>query len=555
MWFVAPIWLLGLVPWAVLAAWLFLSRRRRVHVPFVRLWRGPAMPARARRGFELPPVPVLLALLALFAAVFAMARPAVEHGGGASEPGVTLVVDRGLTMSARGISDLRYRESFADVAEALRARFGSLQVEVIAVPGDATPWQGSLEQALQRIKGLAPTAMDSRAALNAILEQRRAARSAPMIVISDCPLQTGAALHVSPETGVRDVGITTLAARERPSPQVMVRVRNESDLSTADLVISSDGPPLEQHMDLPDLHRERDYFVSLPRIGSVVSAELRVSDDLPADDRAWLAREGSSPRIEPRATLPQELRRVIDVYRRERPDTEGSARLAVVTDRAQLPADAPAIVAAPADGPGVSGAVEVRPHPVTDHVNWTGLPQPLRLAGNAPDGWLPIVSIDGHPVVSVSPQPPNRLWMGFDAREWARTLDYVIFWTNAFDWAGGGGEVLAGHPLAARTPEWQPVQPTGDAPGLQPGLYRRSDGAIRAFNASAEAVAQRSRGTGNWRRALSTLTPRRGFAEWTDGLLVAAVASLLLAVLSWRRAPEAAQAPGLAQVARSRASA
>src|SRR5947209_20519577 len=97
--FLSPVWLLTLVPWALLAAWLLRGRRRRVKVPFLHLWRGPLPLEIPKRGWRTPPIWLALVLLALLAALLAAARPVVRPHRMAGAP-LTIMVDRGMSMSA-----------------------------------------------------------------------------------------------------------------------------------------------------------------------------------------------------------------------------------------------------------------------------------------------------------------------------------------------------------------------------------------------------------------------------------------------------------------------
>src|SRR5262245_10806898 len=94
-------WLTILILWAVLSAWMLWSRVRiaPTHVPFVQLWRGTTRPIRGGRLFTLPPLAIWAVLLAIAAAIFGAAGPAMRRDARA---GVTVIIDRGITMSAGG---------------------------------------------------------------------------------------------------------------------------------------------------------------------------------------------------------------------------------------------------------------------------------------------------------------------------------------------------------------------------------------------------------------------------------------------------------------------
>src|SRR5213595_3126360 len=90
-----PIWLFALVPWAALTVWLLWGRRRRVDVPFLDLWEGPEKGERTTRLLHVPPLALMLAIIALMLAVLAAAGPRAAAGGRGT---AVVVVDHGITM-------------------------------------------------------------------------------------------------------------------------------------------------------------------------------------------------------------------------------------------------------------------------------------------------------------------------------------------------------------------------------------------------------------------------------------------------------------------------
>src|SRR5215207_6661400 len=121
MTFAAPLWLLGLFPLAAVVAYLLWGRRRRVDVPFLALWPARDEGAvRVRRRATPPPIALALALLAMLLAILAAGRPAV-HVPGARDP-LTVIVDRGWSMSAAGVLPGRH-----PIFEQLGATLGPAQ--------------------------------------------------------------------------------------------------------------------------------------------------------------------------------------------------------------------------------------------------------------------------------------------------------------------------------------------------------------------------------------------------------------------------------------------
>ena len=552
----APWWLLGLAPWSAVVLYLLWGRRRRADVPFLDLWQVPAEGVRVRRRVSPPPVALALAILAMLLGVLAAARPEVRGPWGGSA--VSIVIDRGYTMSARGATDdTRVGDALAALEKALRAGAPLRGAERSVVPG---PGPESSDVADLRLPpARTPTAVDTRDALSAATRAALARTDGPVIVVSDQPhgFDDARVVRVPPAHPVRNARIVLLAAREGAPAQVMVRLRGGAGIGPTRVRVTSAGASAERDAEL-QTDADVDVFVDLPRLGDFVKAELLVTDDQPADDAAWLVRESSWPRLEPRAPLPPHVQRVVEVYARSRPPGEGSARVAVVRDARDLPAGEPGVVVANATSAAGSGRgpaaapLDVRDHPVTRGVAWADVGSPA-LATDAPpppaEGWAPVVSAGGKVWVAVREQPIRAVWVGVDAPEWARSADFVVFWADVFNWVGAGGERFASHPVGSLAADWRAVELAGSVappePGLWPGLYRRADGTLRALH--APDVPFPTPPETNWQEQLARLTrdARGGFvlAPW---LAVLALMSLLLAAWLWKakRGHRAAQPDG-----------
>src|SRR5688500_14889144 len=96
--FASPLWLLALLPWTAVVAYLLWGRRRRVDVPFMALWPAEGDDAvRVRRRVMPPPLALALAILAMLLAILAAGRPGVPVER-PREP-LTVVIDRGWSVS------------------------------------------------------------------------------------------------------------------------------------------------------------------------------------------------------------------------------------------------------------------------------------------------------------------------------------------------------------------------------------------------------------------------------------------------------------------------
>lgn len=540
----SPIWLLALAPWVVVSVWLFRGRRPRVQIPYLPLWRGPLPMRQPYRKLRTIPLAIAMALLASLLAILAGARPAISGlRSGGSVPPLVIVVDRGLSMSAQADGRTRYEQAARALARAIEPRDASRPVELVPVPGEEII-RTTLADCADRIASLPPTARDTRRAVEEAVSARLAASSAPVLVVSDqnVPGWGDRVLQVPPDAPVEDVAISGLTMREAPWPQVMVRVRNQSSLTSCTLETSTDSGTARQAIELPARGGTRDYFINPSRLGTVVSARILARDDVPANDQAWLVREGSTAGIEVRTPVPAELQRLINAYQRARPAADESLKLVVASRVADLPANAPGVIVADADQLVASDNADVASHSLTAHVDWAHVPSPVRLAREPPAGWTPVVKLGGRVAIAVAPEPARRVWVGFDSPSWPANPDFVVFWTNVFDWAGGAGRAWVSRPLNDWSPEWK----AGDAAAISgswPGVYRRSDGALRAFNAP-DVIFPASPRT-DWRSRLSRLERTSTQLQLFRVLLLLAAGAMAVSALAWRPAARPAQTAGV----------
>jgi hypothetical protein len=555
--FASPLWFLALLPWLGVALYLLWGRRKRRDVPFLELWRGPAAVEHAKWKVSAPPIALAMALLAMLAAILGAARPGARWGAGNSQTAINVVIDRGLTMSARGANDLRFREAGRDTADEIDADFGrDVPIDAWVVPslGPATAVNGSAERFSspgdwsKSLDRLSPTAIDSAEAVRQIVRQALAAGPGPVIVVSDAAIgtQDPRMVQVTPQTAVRNAGIALLSARASPRPQVMVRVRNDSPMTSATLEVNfgdTGDAPVRRTIDLPPAGGEHDFFLDAQHLGQIVSATLIVPDDLEADNKAWLVRESAWPRVE--LSRPAGgLSRLVNVYAKLHPPGDGSRVVRVVSQVDDLGPGESGIVIDPgtADAANKVRPTHVVPHPITDAVrDWVSLELPAG-GGKPPGDWAPVLSAGDQTLVAVhqGPGAARQVWVGLDPAGWSDRPEYVAFWAAAFDWAGGSqGERYASYPLDQFDPSWKPA-PADEAahdPGTWPGLYQRADGARRAFNASAPRLLTLARANPAWRQKLNHLrSTGPGYRDLSAIPMLASSAFILLAAATWRMA-------------------
>jgi hypothetical protein len=243
-----------------------------------------------------------------------------------------------------------------------------------------------------------------------------------------------------------NVGIVRVAVREMPRPALMVRIRNQSDLVKANLRVTtllaaeaaSPADPIMRNVDLPARDGERDYFFDVDRFQDVVFVELVVDDELKTDNRARLVRERSPAALELRSTVSPELARMIEVYSRQRPPSDRSARVAIVDSSARLASNEVGVVVT-SGLDRVKTPLRVTDHPITAHVrDWNAILSDASVGRPPPDGWTPILQSGDRALVAVREQPARQVWVGLASDAFARSTDFVIFWTDVFDWLGGG---------------------------------------------------------------------------------------------------------------------
>ncbi|MGH7176526.1 MAG: hypothetical protein ACREJC_04010, partial [Tepidisphaeraceae bacterium] len=176
-------------------------------------------------------------------------------------------------------------------------------------------------------------------------------------------------------------------------------------------------------------------------------------------------------------------------------------------------------------------------HPLTRHIDWDKALQNARLAGPAPAGFLPLVRLGDSVTVAVREGPARQVWVGFESSQFPRDVEYVVFWTNVFDWVVEGTADYAWHPTQALDGRWlrdEALSGPAQTAAPAPGIWRRDDQELRAM--CAIDLATDTCGDTHWREKLGALRARSGGAVRLSGALILASLGLLaLSGLLWPR--------------------
>ena len=528
--FAAPLWLIGLIPWGMVTVWLLSGRRNSERVPFLPLWQASVVNQKIRSSFHVPPIALIAVLLSVLLALISAAQPAIS---GSRHRVVSVVVDRGLTMSAKGTSRARFIE-LAELAEK-KLRSVANEIEIIdPIRGDRQ--KTSIGHLNEFVAALPRTALDTSRILRQTIRDELLRNDNLIILLSDQSIEISDPRfqQITPENILRNVGIYEIAAKEMPSPQVMVSVRNDSAMTEAALRIVSAGQATEHRVKLPARGGQANYFFELPKFGDVIEARLDVADDLEADNVAWLVREKRPGRIEPRSAISEALQRMIDVYQRSNPPDELSPITVVFNQKSNLRADdAGVVVEAPLPQGDVRGELRVTSHPVTKLVNWTAVVADAKVAASSPEGWTPVVQVGAKTLVAIQETSSRKVWVGFDASSWPRSADYVVFWTNVFDWLANGGQAFAWHfPVVDDTWKHEGKLSADIQANAWPGIYVRSDGERKAVNAGLSRAIVPRNGANRQPPLIDNASTSRH--ELTAEFCLAAMACALLAAMFWK---------------------
>jgi hypothetical protein len=517
----SPIWLIGLIPWAMLAVWLCLGKLSGRGVPFLPLWQKTSTARKAQRQFQRPPLATVLVLLAMLLALLAAGRPFSKRFGGS----ITLILDRGITMSAMHKGKPRFVEATEQLSVHLSRDVTVNLVDLFGSPAETLNGLNWLDA----VRAKSRTAMDSKPMLQGTIAQALAEGQEPVVVLTDhkAPIRDARLTMVRPSGTVVDVGILAIAARATPVAQVMVSVRNYSTVRQCELTVRSGEQSVRQNIKLPGIGQAANYFVDLRSLSQAIEAKLSVQDDLSADDAAWLVRTTQPMRWEVRGVLGEALQRMVQVYGKVKPAAADGPVAAIVNNVGDLVASDAGIVVPTGPQAPVSGELKITTDPLTAVVDWKAATAGASVRAAPAGDWTPLVKVGDAVLVAKRESPGRQVWVGFSQSDWVKRPDFVVFWTNVMDWAAGDAVQWSASPVRVLGREWNPVEPlpSGVQANAWPGIYQ--NGAQRiAMNAYApdftDSVSDEP--------VNFTLPRGSGERSWASYLLLAAIACGVLSV-------------------------
>ena len=306
---------LGIAGGLTVVLYLLKLRRRRVDVPFVRLWEKVLAEKQTTRRFsQLKRLLSLLIALAIVAALaFALGDP---RYAGATAEGRTLVVlvDASASMKATDVVPSRFDAAKQEV-ERLIAELGPADRMLVAqLDASATPVSPMsdeprvLKASLDRLR---PTdiAASLRAGLHLGLDVLRGTSDPELVLITDGGLGRSPELErrlteedvrlswIAVGTADENVGVSAFSVRRYPldksQSEVLVELWNPTeDDRVIELELLGDGEPVDlQRLTVQGGERLRRFFENVSGVDKTLEARVRPVDALPdhlgADDRAY----------------------------------------------------------------------------------------------------------------------------------------------------------------------------------------------------------------------------------------------------------------------------
>lgn len=393
-----------LVPWAVLA-WLALRGRPAERVSTaVFLWGAnpPRVDKQQRR--RPPPGWIILALLSMFAAIVALARPFVSSGRTLA---AVVLLDNGMMMSNESQGKTRIESAFEAFQNAVTARFGQVTIASEFVLPDSQ---------------FRPSTLDTAAAMMSRIDALRRSGRAVVVITDQAVDESPGVVRFRPPDSPQTRGIELIGITPTPAGQaVMVRVVSPADLES--IVVRSDSSERIISANQSAAGRLEAFFEFETR--EPIEVRLLQLDDYAEDDVAWIVPSAATPTIAITDGIPPAARRFARAFDVARPAADDGESV-VFTN---TPIDSSCVVFE-STGERVAGVVD-SDSPLLDGVDTTGLSGVA--VANVPEGFSVIATLGGRPIVATR-DSPRAVWIGIVDRDYERSPGWVILLANAVDW-------------------------------------------------------------------------------------------------------------------------
>jgi len=481
--FQTPLFLLLLIPCAAIAIWLMRRRGDETAVPFVHLWPDDAPAARRSLQRQRLPGWIVLMLAAVACGIVAAAGLML---GAERERRVNLVIDRGVTMSAiDGSGDAAF-ESIIKLLSS-EAGAGLKAASITVVPHSPAADAAMADGSASTLGTLRRSAVETGQSLEAAIAQQLRTSGLPVVVATArAPEPPNSRVIIVPPPMRRgNAGIVSLAAEQSPAPQVMVRVRSDTRQSVTVTVRS--GSELVRRAVQVEAHRVERLFFDLPSLDEIIEVRVEASTDLlAADDRGWLVRTASWPRVEVRGTSPGELARLIELYSQQRTGNDASPVVRVSTAGSEMVGGKERAVFVQTTGEPAGNVSTDSIEILSDlgrGVDWAAALRGASIGAEPDASWQPIVRVAGKTVVAQRSAPARQVLVNFWSPTFPREADFVVLFASIFDSFAGGELRWAAEPMFIPPPSWKPVTPAVEGYEPSPGMYRDETGKLHALNA------------------------------------------------------------------------
>lgn len=494
MTFLAAGWLTLLLPWAVVVVWSWrrVSDERATTAAFLWEEKEPVLRRdNTRRGR--PPTWVIAALLAVLAAILALSQPAQPT----RTVRLNVIVDGAVDLSARS-AGRSLREDLIDRLEAALRTSGVRVAVDSTVIGIDNISPISLDEARSAPVTARPTDRELTGAIAAALENSDA-----IVVLSDKPTLAPRVVQIAPDRPADNVGIVTAVAVATPRPSVMVTIANDSDRTSARLVVRGASETADETRDVPvpiattgpGAAQLSERVIALPPRGGVMNvfvdveslpnamevALIDLRDSIALDDSAVLLHQHQSVKLSLEGKLPAVATRFAAAFERSRGAKPSRSSRAVTLFAGNARSSGESIIFA-APGKHVRGAVEQAPHAALRDIDLARM-RIDEAAVDVPSEFRTIASKGGTPIVAVR-DSPRSVWFGFEPDP--LDVQSVVLLANALDWIGDGGPAewrgVGPDEIGA---DWQPRILADRALVSSPGRYLDSDAREVAVNLPA----------------------------------------------------------------------